>query len=205
MGGADETAVIRIFAIGVFLGVVAAMMALHFVPIVDQFREESIISVTTNGGNSETFHVKVPMDRIMIGAQGYEDPLPEGMEWPSHPRFRTVRAEIFKLRNSRDAVVGIASRFASDDPDVGEAIEWALHLPARGTVFARIQPRSVNGAQRAGELRAGTREFGALNGSISERWVAESSASGPAPAGRIELLMTFVGNELYVPEGEFAE
>jgi hypothetical protein len=127
------------------------------------------------------------------------------MEWPSHPRFRTVRAEIFKLRNSRDAVVGIASRFASDEPGAGEAIEWTLHLPARGTVFARIQPQSANGAQRVGKLRAGTREFGNLNGNISERWVAESSVSGSAPAGRIELLMTFVGNELYVPEEELAQ
>ncbi len=196
---------IRVFAFGIFLGVVAALTALYFVPVVDQYREESIISVTTNGGNSETFHVKVPMDRIMIGAQGYTNPLPAGMEWPDDPQFRDVRAEVFKLRNSRDAVVGVASRFTSEDPELGNVIEWVLHLPARGTVFARIQPRAVDGARRLGDLRAGTREFGRLHGQMSERWVAETSVADQAPSGRIELLMTFVGKDFYVPEEELAK
>jgi len=197
--------VIRVFAFGILLGVAAALTALHFVPMVDQYREESIISVTTNGGNAETFHVKVPTDRIMIGAQGFANSLPAGMEWPDDPRFHEVRAEVFKLRNSRDAIIGVASRFASTDPGLGNVIEWVLHLPARGTVFARIPPQSVDGARRVGELRAGTREFGSLNGRMSERWVAETSASDQTTAGRIELLMTFVGNEIYVPEEELAE
>ncbi len=196
---------IRVFAFGILLGVAAALTTLHFVPVVDQYREESIISVITGGGNSETFHVKVPMDRIMTGAQGIANPLPPGMEWPDDPRFRDVRAELFKLRNSRDAIVGVASRFTSEDPELGNAIEWVLHLPARGTVFARIQPRAVDGGRRRGELRAGTREFGRLHGQMSERWVAETSASDQAPSGRIELLMTFVGNDFYVPEEELAK
>ncbi len=196
---------IRVFAFGILLGVAAALTTLHFVPVVDQYREESIISVITGGGNSETFHVKVPMDRIMTGAQGIANPLPPGMEWPDDPRFRDVRAELFKLRNSRDAIVGVASRFTSEDPELGNAIEWVLHLPARGTVFARIQPRAVDGDRRLGELRAGTREFGRLHGQMSERWVAETSASDQAPSGRIELLMTFVGNDFYVPEEELAK
>jgi len=197
--------VIRVFAFGIFLGVAAALAALHFVPVVDQYREESIISVITGGGNSETFHVKVPMDRIMIGAQGFAEPLPAGMKWPDDPRFAQVRAELFKLRNSRDAVVGVASRFVSEDPEFGNVIEWVLHLPARGTVFARIQPQSVNDGRRLGILSAGTREFGNLSGRMSERWVAATSAADQTPAGRIELLMTFVGNEIYIPEEELAE
>lgn len=198
-------AVIRIFAFGIILGVAAALAALHFIPLVDQYREESIISVSTNGGNTETFHVKVPTDRIMIGAQGYASPLPAGMDWPDDPRFRQVRAELFKLRNSRDAVIGVASRFTSEAPEFGNVIEWVLHLPARGTVFARIQPQSGDGGRRLGDLHAGTREFGNLSGRISERWVAGTSASDQTPSGRIELLMTFVGNEFYIPEEELAE
>ena len=103
---------IKIFIFGIILGLAGVMAGLHYVPAVDQYREASIISVTRNGGNTETFHVKVPVDRIMIGAPGQTKPLPTGMVWPEDPRFGDARVELFKLRNSRDAVIGVASRLA---------------------------------------------------------------------------------------------
>jgi len=197
--------VIKTFILGILLGIAGVFMALHFVFAVDQQRESSIISVTRNGGNTEVFHVKLPMDRIMIGAQGQKNALPPGMQWPDDPLFSDVRAELFKLRNSRDAIVGVASRFALSDPEFGDVIEWVLHLPARGSVFARISPESVDGARRVGELSAGTREFSSLLGRVSERWIEDTSGSDGALSGRIELLMNFVSDEQYVPGEEVSE
>ena len=169
-------------------------VALHFIPVVDQHRESSIVSVSLNGGNSETFHVKVPMDRIMIGAQGRPTALPPELAWPEDERFSDVRAELFKLRNSRDAVIGVASRIAADDPDLGAIIEWVLHLPARGSVFVRI-PANSGGSQRVGDLAAGTREFSTLVGDMSERWVPDTTGADGVATGRIELLMSFVSTQ----------
>ena len=54
---------IKTFILGILLGIAGVFAALHFVSAVDQEREASIISVTRNGGNTEVFHVKLPMDR----------------------------------------------------------------------------------------------------------------------------------------------
>lgn len=198
--------VIRTFIVGIVLGIAGVFAALHFVPVVDQHRESSIVAVSLNGGNSETFHVKVPMDRIMIGAQGRATALPPELAWPEDERFSNVRAELFKLRNSRDAVIGMASRIAADDPDLGGVIEWVLHLPARGSVFVNM-PANTSGSHRVGRLAAGTREFSTLVGDMSERWVAETDGADGAATGRIELLMNFVSTQYEEDddEEEFAE
>ena len=181
--------VIKTFITGVVLGIVAVIAALHLLPVVDQKREDSIISVARNGGNTETFHVNVPMDRIMIGAAGQSEPLPPELDWPDDELFVDARAELFKVRNVRDAVVGVASRLAARDPEAGDVIEWVVHLPARGSLFVTMDPQPVDG-RRSGNLRAGTREFSDLVGRMSERWVAD--ASDGANAGRIELEARFV-------------
>ena len=158
---------IKVFIVGVILGLAGVLAALHYVPAVDQRREASIIAMTTNGGNTETFHVKIPVDRIMIGAPGQTNPLPTGMIWPDDPGIGDARVELFKLRNARDAVVGVATRLATNDPEIGNLIEWALHLPARGTVLVKMSAQPVDGNRRVGELSAGSREFGSLIGTIA--------------------------------------
>lgn len=185
---------IKTFIAGIVLGVAAVIAALYLVPVVDQAREASIISVTPNGGNSESFHVNVPMDRIVIGAQERNNPLPPGMEWPDDALFDGARTEVFKLRNSRDAVVGVASRLAVDSEELGLVIEWVLHLPARGSMFATMRPVATDGG-RMGDMRAGTREFEKLQGVLNERWVADTTDLPDAPTGRIELLTVFVSTE----------
>ncbi len=180
---------IRTFIIGIVLGIAAVIAGLHYFPAVDQAREISIVTVTPNGGNTEAFHVNIPMDRIMIGASGQSEALPPELEWPEDPLFGDARTELFKLRNARDAVVGVASRVAARDAQAGDIVEWVLHLPARGSVFITMNPAPVGGS-RVGSMRAGTREFDDLVGRVSERWVADSSDG--VNAGRIELEAIFV-------------
>ena len=185
----------RTFIAGIFLGLAIAGAALYYIPLVDQFREHSLIVVQPNGGNSESFHINVPTDRILIGAPAQENPLPAGLDWPGDEQFANLRSELFKIRNSKDAVVGVASRLAASDPDSGDIIEWVLHLPARGSVYIAMQTGPSGQGQRIGEMLSGTREFATLRGPVSERWVANTSDSEDASSGRIELLTALVSTE----------
>lgn len=177
---------------GILLGVALAAALLYFVPVVDQYRERSIISVTNNGGTVEAFHVNVPADRILIGTAAQQPPLPAGLEWPTDPLLAGARAELFKIRNADEAVVGVASRLAATGDTAGDVIEWVLHLPARGSIYASMQPSVSEDGYRNGTYRAGTREFSHLSGRIAERFVADPTLVEGMPSGRIELITTSV-------------
>jgi len=55
-----------------------------------------------------------------------------------------------------------------------------------------MEPEANQGGYRTGRFRAGSHEFSTLIGFVSERWVADTSGEEDAPAGRIELLATYV-------------
>lgn len=185
----------KTFIAGILLGMGAAAAALYYIPFVDQYREDSLIAVHPNHGNTEAFHINVPMDRIMIGAPAQATPLPPGLDWPDDPMFAKSRSEVFKLRNSKDAVIGLASRMAAEDEASGEMIEWVLHLPARGSVYVTMEPEAREGGYRVGLMRAGTREFETMDGQVTEQWIADATGFEDASAGRIQLITAFVGRE----------
>ena len=183
---------LRTFIVGIVLGIAGAAAGLHLYPVVDQHREASIVAVAANGINIESFHATVPMDRIMVGAHGQTTPIPASIEWPTDDLLRDTRVELFKIRNSKDAVVGVAARTVARD-GADDIIDWVLHLPARGSVYVSMRPDALAGGYRQGELRAGSREFARLGGGMTERWVPSKTADEDAPAGRIELVTKFVG------------
>lgn len=183
---------LKTFFLGILLGLLAAAGALYAIPAVDQHREASIVAVAANGGNIETFHVNVPMDRILVGAPGQAKQLPPGLEWPRDELLSGIRVELFKIRNDNDTVVGVASRTAAERIDE-DVIEWVLHLPARGSFFVSMESAPREGGFRVGEIRRGSREFEPLSGFVTEQWIANNSAEDDAPAGRIELMATYIG------------
>lgn len=174
------------------LGIVAAAGALYAIPVVDQQREASIISVAPNGGNIEAFHINVPMDRIMTGAAEAGSAIPASLEWPDAAAFVDLRTELYKIRNARDTVIGVASRTAATEEDA-DVIEWALHFPARGSLYINMNPAAQEGGFRIGSIRAGSREFDGLRGSLTERWKVDTSNELDAPDGRIELQARYMG------------
>lgn len=192
---------IKTFVIGMVLGIAGAAAALYLLPAVNQHREVSLISVAPNGGNLETFQVNIPMDRIVVGTDDGSPALPAGLEWPDDPIFAGTRTELYKVRNSRNTVIGVGSRLAASNSDVGDIIEWVVHLPARGSIYMTIDAQAAGG-RRLGQLRAGTREFEGLSGTVSERWVADTGGADDAIAGRIELQASYMAD---VPDGDRGE
>ena len=178
--------------IGILLGIAAAAGALYAIPVVKQSREVSIVRVAPNGGNIESFHINFPMDRVMVGTPGRASGLPPGMEWPEDEILANVSAEIFKIRNERNTVIGVAARTVAREDDV-DVIDWIIHVPARGSLFVNMEPATQKGGHRIGRLRAGSEEFEPMAGFVAERWVANTSGEEDAPEGRIELLATYVG------------
>jgi hypothetical protein len=182
---------LRTFFIGILLGLAAAAGALYGYSV-DQVREASIVKVVPNSGNREWFHINVPMDRIMVGASGQTGLLPAGLDWPADEILANIRTEMFKIRNARDTVVGVAVRAAAKYGDE-DNIDWVLHLPARGSILVNLDVTPREGGYRLGEIRAGSREFAPLHGFMTERWVANTSDDEDAPSGYIELMATYVG------------
>lgn len=183
---------LKTFFLGIVLGLAAAAGALYAIPAVDQAREASIVTVAPNGGNVEMFHINVPMDRIMTGASGQPVSVPPGLVWPEEDVLTGVRTELFKIRNTRDTVVGVAVRAVAQN-DGSDVIDWVLHLPARGSLFINMDIAPREGGFRIGEIRSGSREFEKFNGFMTERWIVNSSDDEDAPAGRIELQASYVG------------
>jgi hypothetical protein len=183
----------RILIVGIFAGIAGAGALTYFVPAVDLHRERSLMSVQPNGGNSETFRINLPRDRVLVGLAGADNGFPAGLNWPSEDVLGNFQAEIFKVRDRNDVVVGVASRLASSTETAGSFIEWSLHLPARGTIYAQMEMSPSEDGFRTGIMRAGTREFEVLSGSVRERFIAEVDDGDHDVDSRIELVTALVG------------
>lgn len=168
-------------------------MLAHSVPLVDLHREASQISVRANGGNAETFRINLPKDRIMVGLAGADTALPAGLDWPGKAFLGNLQAEMFKVRDSKNVVIGVASRLASSSEATGPFIEWAIHLPARGTIYLTMDLKPTSQGYRNGTLTAGTREFELLNGKVREQFFSDDENEESDGNGRIELITAFVG------------
>ena len=183
----------RTFVFGIILGIAGAGALAWSVPVVDLHREVSLIAVQANGGNTETFRIDLPRDRIMVGLAGVDNALPAELEWPGEHLLGNLQAEMFKVRDRNGVVIGVASRLASASEETGPFIEWAVHLPARGTIFLQMELTAAAEGFRNGTLRAGTRDFESLHGSVREQFVTGVEDGDGELDGRIELITSFIG------------
>ena len=119
----------RVFLLAFLAGVVAAMLLAQLFPYPGQVRERSLSGALPNGGRLETFHIDLPGDRLVpaqdaeLGEAGQTD----------------VRAEIFRLRNEENRVVGLAGKLSGRPvdgaPDGETTSDWTLVISGRGGLF----------------------------------------------------------------------
>ena len=160
--------IIKTFLIGLGLGSVGAAVLASYIPFVNLQREPSLISVQPNGGAVETFFINLPDDRIAVTAP---ETMPKGvlsfLESLDQHNIH-VQAEVFKVRNQNNKVIGIGSRLSSSKESTSQFVEWTVHFPARGTMYAKMHLNPEPNGLRRGRLVAGTRDFKGLSGSITE-------------------------------------
>ena len=183
---------IKTFIIGIVLGAFGAGALTWYVPAVDLHRERSQISVQPNGGNVEEFRINLPRDRIMVGLPDANGSIPAALEWPGRDYLGDMQAEIFKIRDSNNTVIGVGSRLASASEETGPFIEWSLHFPSRGTVYVDMEITPSADGFRNGTLISGTREFSELTGGVREQFVSEV-AGEEGVQSRIQLQAALVG------------
>lgn len=183
---------IKTFIFGVILGLLGTGALAWYVPAVDIHRERSLVSVQPNGGNIEVFHINLPRDRIMVGLPNVDNSIPAGLEWPGEELLGDMQAELFKVRNTENTVIGVASRLASATGESGPFIEWVVHLPARGTIYVKMEITPSADGFRNGEMLAGSRDFSVLSGSVREQFIADAGEDADAQ-GRIRLEAALVG------------
>jgi hypothetical protein len=186
---------IKTFFLGLILGVAGAASLVYFWQAVDLQREPSLISVQPNDGNTETFYINLPQDRIFAARRSEDETsvFPPGIRWPEDRLLDGTADEIFKLRNSNDVVIGIAARMSNARETSGAFIQWMLHFPARGSMFLRMQLKPSEDGLRSGLLTAGTREFEVLNGTVSEYFNSDVADPEFDVSGRLELVLSLVG------------
>ena len=180
---------LKTFMIGLVLGVLATAGALYAFPVVDLQREHSLVSVATNGGNVESFYINVPADRILARQPGQDSQLPDMLEWPGANVLQPIGMELYKIRNERGVVIGVASQLSESG---STSTDWLLHFPARGSQLISVQTQATSSGALRGDLRAGSREFAKRRGSVAVRWVTDDSADEGVAGGRIEMLTNYI-------------
>jgi len=187
------------FISGILFGLAATFSGAGLYPWVDHERLESQTHVVPNGGRSEAFFIRLPVDRITsLGTENFGlgmSVFPTSLALPDLLATQPLQIDHFKVRDAGGNVVGVASRHAVVLAG-SAAVTWSLSFPSRGALWLDggfdpaefdaaaaslgYQPGDawagefellVGGTQpRMGEVRGGTSEFGALTGNFTERW-----------------------------------
>ena len=123
----------KTFVFGVVLGLASAGGLAYSVKAVDLEREFSHISVRANGGNLETFRINLPRDRIMVGLAGADSTLPAGLNWPGPDVLGGLQAEMFKVRDRNNVVIGANAVVITDVPDDSIAVGVPAIIKPRRT------------------------------------------------------------------------
>jgi len=132
----------RLFVIAFIAGLLAVALAATFWPLPRHLRYHAITSVPADGGRQEDFIIRWPEDRIArpgdrkaelpavaaVGAAVLED-----------SAGRRASAELFRLRDTEDNVIGVAGRLAGTGGAVADAgrsaSNWLVVIPSRGALF----------------------------------------------------------------------
>lgn len=132
----------RLFAISFLAGLLVVVLATTFWPLPTHLRYRSLITVPTDGGRQEEFVIRWPEDRIRLPGQDRAD-LPAtaavGAAVLEDSAGQRASAELFRLRDADDNVIGVATRLAGTGGAIADpgrsASNWLLVIPSRGALF----------------------------------------------------------------------
>lgn len=131
----------RLFVFSFIAGVLVVFLATTLWPMPQHLRYRSLISVAPDGGRLEDFVIRWPEDRIarpgevrvelpaaVVGAAVLED-----------SAGRRASAELFRIRDTEDNVIGVAGRLAGAGGSVADpgrsASNWLIVIPSRGALY----------------------------------------------------------------------
>ncbi|NNC64186.1 MAG: hypothetical protein HKN84_05335 [Gammaproteobacteria bacterium] len=211
------------FISGIFFGLAAVVSGAGLYPWIDHERLESQTQVVPNGGRSEVFFIRLPVDRIAslgterssLGTASF----PAALALPDSLGTEPMQIDHFKVRDTGGNVIGVASRHTVDLADA-TAVTWSLSFPSRGALWlvGQFDSAALDAAvaelgyqpgqawagevdflvgdseSPTGEVRGGTNEFSTLTGTFTESWHITGVGDMGEPRGTIELdTTTFLG------------
>ncbi|MBL8199429.1 MAG: hypothetical protein JNK40_00530 [Chromatiales bacterium] len=179
----------RLFIIAFVAGLLAVAVAATLWPFPEHVRYRSISSVPADGGRMEEFVIHWPEDRIArprergaalpaaaaVGAVVLED-----------SAGRRVSAELFRLRDTEDNVIGVAGRLAGTGGAIADrgrsASNWLLVIPSRGALFL-AQSDVLDTTVREGAAAEGSLALAPAQAAAFWTDRPRIRITSPAPAG----------------------
>ncbi len=183
----------RLF-VGTFVaGLLLTGLAASFWPLPEHARYRSLTTVLPDGGRQEDFIIRWPDDRIRRNGEngtGLPADAVTGAAVLEDSAGQRVSAEIFRVRDTDDNVIGVASRMAGTGGAIADTnrsvSNWLVVIPSRGAIFLS-QPDAFDTTARQrdtlnGVIALSMMQSRALWNNTRERRI---TATTPRYAGRI--------------------
>ena len=183
----------RLF-VGTFVaGLLLTGLAASFWPLPGHTRYRSLTTVLPDGGRQEDFIIRWPDDRIRRNGEngtGLPADAVTGAAVLEDSAGQRVSAEIFRVRDTDDNVIGVASRMAGTGGAIADTnrsvSNWLVVIPSRGAIFLS-QPDAFDTTARQrdtlnGVIALSMMQSRALWNNTRERRI---TAATPRYAGRI--------------------
>lgn len=132
----------RLFVIAFVAGLLAVVLAAALWPLPGHLRFRALTSVPPDGGRQEDFVIHWPEDRIVRPGDrqaGIPPAAAAGAAVLEDSAGHRVSAELFRLRDTEDNVIGVAGHLAGTGGALADpgrsATNWLLVIPGRGALF----------------------------------------------------------------------
>jgi len=132
----------RLFVVAFVAGLLTVALAATLWPLPQHPRFRSISTVPADGGRQEEFVIHWPEDRIARPGErgsGLPPAAAVGAAVLEDSAGRRVSAELFRLRDTEDNVIGVAGRLSGTGGAIADpgrsATNWLLVIPSRGALF----------------------------------------------------------------------
>jgi hypothetical protein len=183
----------RLFFGAFVAGLLLAGLAASFWPLPGHVRYRSLTTVLPDGGRQEDFIIRWPDDRISRSTEiGSELPADaaRGAAVLEDSAGQRVSAETFRIRDTEDNVIGVASRLAGTGGAMADAnrsaSNWLVVIPGRGAIFLS-QPDMFDTTARQRDTLNGMITLSAMQDPAfwHSRREQRITAATPRYAGRI--------------------